>query len=111
MLCPYYYNGAKSYEEQQEAEEQRLHEIIREDWLDLIRYLSGAGFCIFGLIGLYFHQIASYYFLKRYSDSKNTEQKMGRVLTCESMRISARAPHATTENKDVDGEDDDDSYD
>jgi hypothetical protein len=88
---PYYYNGAKSYEEQQEIEEQRLHAIIREDWFDLIRYLCGLGFCIFGLIGLYFHQFASYYFLKRYTSATGTIRKMGRVISCESMRISARA--------------------
>jgi hypothetical protein len=102
---PYYFNGAKSYEQQQQEEEQRLHEIIREDWLDLIRYLSVAGFCIFGLIGLYFHQFASYYFLKRYTSPTGTVRKMGHVLSCESMRITARSPHSSTEKGNDDKDD------
>ncbi|KAG7351426.1 hypothetical protein IV203_010786 [Nitzschia inconspicua] len=86
----FYFNGAKSYEDQQAEEKQRLNAIVREDWFDLVRYLCGLGFCIFCLIGLYFHQFASYYFLKRYTCQTGTIRKMGRVISCESMTISAR---------------------
>jgi hypothetical protein len=79
-------------QQEQEAEEQRLHEIIVEDWYDLVRYLVGLGFCIFGLIGLYFHQFASYYFLKRYTNPSGTERKIGRVISCEPMRPCPQDP-------------------
>lgn len=82
--------------QEQEAEEERLHEIIVEDWYDLVRYLVGLGFCIFGLIGLYFHQFASYYFLKRYTNPNGTERKMGRVISCEPMRVRPQEPLSHT---------------
>lgn len=113
---PYYFNGATSYAEQEAAEEQRLHAIIRDDWFDLVRYMCGLGFCIFGLVGLYFHQFASYYFLKRYTSSTGTIRKLGRVISCESIRISSPkslSPHssASTEKDEMSGCDEDYSSD
>jgi hypothetical protein len=102
------YSSGNSSEVDIDAEEQqRLHDILVEDWYDLVRYLVGLGFAIFGLIGLYFHQIASYYFLKRYTDSNGTVRRMGRVLSCEPMshcphypRTPSAATVATTTGKD-----------
>ena len=66
-------------------EEKRVHNIIVDEWYELVRYLVGLGLCIFGLIGLYFHQFASYYFLKRYTRSRGTERRIGRVVSCEPL--------------------------
>mmetsp|Transcript_23937 Transcript_23937/g.42469 ORF Transcript_23937/g.42469 Transcript_23937/m.42469 type:complete len:399 (-) Transcript_23937:916-2112(-) len=98
--------------EQQQAnrdqqEEQRLHDILVEDWYDLVRYLVGLGFCIFGLIGLYFHQFASYYFLKTYTHPGSTVTKMGRVISCEPMTTRMRCSSSRDDQDGGDGADDD----
>jgi hypothetical protein len=59
------------------------HDTIVDDWYELIRYLVGLSLCIFGLIGLYFHQFASYHFVKKYTKPMETEHRVGRVLSCE----------------------------
>lgn len=82
-----YYNYSSSNEYDSE-EEERIREILVDDWYDLIRYLVGLGFCISGLIGLYFHQFASYYFLKKYTRPRETERRIGRVLSCEPILSS-----------------------
>jgi hypothetical protein len=66
-------------------EEKRIHDAIVNDWYDVIRYLVGLVLCISGLIGLYFHQFASYYFLKQYINPKKIEQRIGRVVSCEPL--------------------------
>eukprot|EP00532_Pseudo-nitzschia_australis_P009825 CAMPEP_0168232060 /NCGR_PEP_ID=MMETSP0140_2-20121125/16929_1 /TAXON_ID=44445 /ORGANISM="Pseudo-nitzschia australis, Strain 10249 10 AB" /LENGTH=479 /DNA_ID=CAMNT_0008164557 /DNA_START=143 /DNA_END=1582 /DNA_ORIENTATION=+ len=66
-------------------ERKRVHDIIVEEWYDLVRYLVGLGLCIFGLIGMYFHQFASYYFVKKYSRPRETEHRIGTVLSCEPL--------------------------
>jgi len=66
-------------------EEKRIHDIIVDEWYDLVRYLVGLGLCICGLIGLYFHQFASYNFLKKYTQSRGTENRIGRVVSCEPL--------------------------
>jgi multisubunit Na+/H+ antiporter MnhB subunit len=85
--CYYQYNSSNDYEYDAE-EEERVHEMLVDDWYDLIRYLVGLGVCIFGLIGLYFHQFASYYFLKKYARPRETERRIGRVLSCEPILSS-----------------------
>mmetsp|Transcript_587 Transcript_587/g.1216 ORF Transcript_587/g.1216 Transcript_587/m.1216 type:complete len:475 (-) Transcript_587:187-1611(-) len=74
-------DDSNSYEDARETK--RVHDIIVEDWYDLIRYLVGLGLCIFGLIGMYFHQFASYNFVRKYSRPRETEHRIGRVLLCE----------------------------
>jgi hypothetical protein len=81
----YYHSNSNDYGEE---EEEIMHEMLVDDWYDLVRYLVGLGLCIFGLIGMYFHQFASYYFLKRYTRPRFTERRIGRVISCEPLLIS-----------------------
>ena len=81
----YKYSSRNEYDSE---EEERIREILVDGWYDLIRYLVGLGLCIFGLIGLYFHQFASYYFLKKYTRPSDTERRIGRVLSCEPILSS-----------------------
>jgi hypothetical protein len=92
MRAYYSYNDDAREIEEIEAYEQRFLDIIVEDWYDLVRYLVGLGFAIFGLIGLYFHQFASYYFLKRCTNTEGTIGKLRRVLSIESMNNIPRYP-------------------
>ena len=64
-------------------EEELVKEMIVDEWYDLVRYLVGLGLCIFSLIGLYFHQFASYKFVKKYTKPRETERRVGRVVSCE----------------------------
>jgi len=73
-------------------EEKRIHDVIVDEWFDLIRYLVGLVLCICGLIGLYFHQFASYFFLKQYMNPKKTELRIGRVLSCEPLVRNTLGP-------------------
>lgn len=73
-------------------EEARLQEEIVDDWYELVRYLVGLGMCIFALIGLYFHQFASYYFVKKYTRPLETERRIGRVVSCEPLLSSTSIP-------------------
>lgn len=73
-------------------EESRLREIIVDSWYELVRYLVGLGMCIFALIGLYFHQFASYYFVKKYTKPRETERRIGRVVCCEPLLSSTSIP-------------------
>mmetsp|Transcript_96929 Transcript_96929/g.196917 ORF Transcript_96929/g.196917 Transcript_96929/m.196917 type:complete len:432 (-) Transcript_96929:89-1384(-) len=66
-------------------EEERIRELIEDEWYNLARYLIGLALCIFGLIGMYFHQFASYCFLKRYIRPRETERRIGRVVVCEPL--------------------------
>jgi hypothetical protein len=85
-------------EEEDPEEQKRVHDILVEDWYDLVRYLVGLGFCIFGLIGLYFHQFAAYYFLKRYTNPNGTEQRLGKVISCEPIKRLASPVLPNDEN-------------
>jgi hypothetical protein len=108
----YSYNDDNRDVEEIEAYEQRLHDIIVEDWYDLVRYLVGLGFAIFGLIGLYFHQFASYYFLKRYTYTEGTVRKSGLVLSIESMNNVPRYPlSSATVSEDNNYDDMEEAYD
>lgn len=80
-------------------EEERLHEIIVDEWYNLIRYEVGLSICIFGLIGLYFHQYASYHFLKRYTRPRETEHRRGRVVVCEPILRSTSTHRSRSKNK------------
>ena len=84
-------------------EEKRVHDAIVDDWYDVIRYLVGLVLCISGLIGLYFHQFASYYFLKQYTNPKKAEQRIGRVVSCEPLvRNTSGTVKSTKKNKNKD---------
>lgn len=63
-------------------------ESIADEWYDLVRYLVGLGLCIVGLINLYFHQYASYRFVKRYTEPSEIERRVGRVVACEPLLSS-----------------------
>jgi len=80
-------------------EEERIHEIIVDEWYDLVRYLVGLGLCIFTLIGLYFHQYASYHFLKKYTRPRETERRVGRVVSCEPLLSSTSIRDKRTRNE------------
>ncbi len=80
-------------------EESRLREIIVDSWYELVRYLVGLGMCIFALIGLYFHQFASYYFVKKYTKPRETERRIGRVVCCEPLLSSTSIPDTKSKIK------------
>jgi len=82
------YYSFDDYIELDYEEEERIHELIVDHWYNLVRYLVGLSLCIFGLIGLYFHQYASYYFLMRYTLPRETERRIGRVVLCEPLLSS-----------------------
>lgn len=70
------------------AEDDYESESVVDAWYDLVRYLVGMGLCIFCLINFYFHQYASYKFVKRYTEPNETEKRVGRVVACEPLLSS-----------------------
>ncbi len=70
------------------ADDDYESESIADEWYDLVRYLVGMGLCIVGLINLYFHQYASYKFVKRYTEPSEIERRVGRVVACEPLLSS-----------------------
>lgn len=88
----------RTYTEDAE-ERKRAHDVIVEEWYDLVRYLVGLGLCIFGLIGMYFHQFASYYFVKKYSRPRETEHRIGTVLSCEPLVRSTSSRTLSSKEK------------
>ena len=60
--------------------------VFHDSWYDLTGYLIGLVVCLCGLVGFYCYQFASYYFIKQYLDPTKTEQRTGRILSCEPIR-------------------------